>query len=99
MFPPHGVNQKSRSIDDRSIGEHLRDVPREDFFGYEPLTVKVDRDFNNSPGFRFNEWELKGAPVRVELGPKDLASSARIRVRPRACAAGRPRGSGDASDV
>jgi prolyl-tRNA synthetase len=54
----------------------LRDLPRSDFHGYEPITVKVDTNFNQSPGFRFNEWELRGVPVRVELGPKDLASNA-----------------------
>jgi prolyl-tRNA synthetase len=66
-------------------GEKLRqallDWPREDFFGYEPLTVVLDRNFNQSPGFRFNEWELKGVPVRVELGPKDLAQSACVLAR------------------
>jgi prolyl-tRNA synthetase len=30
-----------------------------------------DRD-NLTPGFKFNEWEFKGVPVRIELGPKDL---------------------------
>ena len=30
-----------------------------------------DRDYL-TPGFKFNEWEAKGVPVRVELGPKDL---------------------------
>jgi prolyl-tRNA synthetase len=59
----------------------LRDLPRDDFFGYEPLSVKVDRDFDKSPGFRFNEWELRGVPVRVELGPKDLASNACVLAR------------------
>ena len=33
------------------------------------------------PGFRFNEWELRGVPVRVELGPKDLAQSACVLAR------------------
>jgi prolyl-tRNA synthetase len=59
----------------------LRDLPRDAFFGYQPLTVKVDRDFNKSPGFRFNEWELKGIPIRVELGPKDLAKNACVLAR------------------
>jgi prolyl-tRNA synthetase len=59
----------------------LRDLPREEFFGYEPLIVKVDTDFNQSPGFRFNEWELRGVPVRVELGPKDLAQNACVLAR------------------
>ena len=40
------------------------------------LTVRVDSNFKERPGFRFNEWELRGVPVRVELGPKDLASNA-----------------------
>ncbi len=32
-----------------------------------------DRD-GKSPGFKFNEWETKGVPIRFELGPKDLAA-------------------------
>ena len=28
-----------------------------------------------SPGFKFNEWELKGVPLRLEMGPRDLAKS------------------------
>ena len=28
-----------------------------------------------SPGFKFNEWELKGIPLRIEIGPKDLAKN------------------------
>jgi prolyl-tRNA synthetase len=59
----------------------LRDRPREAFFAHEPLSVKVDRGFDKSPGFRFNEWELRGVPVRVELGPKDLATQACVLAR------------------
>ncbi len=63
------------------LAQALRELPREDFFGYDPLTVTVDKDFKNQPGFRFNEWELRGVPVRVELGPKDLAQSACVVAR------------------
>jgi prolyl-tRNA synthetase len=59
----------------------LRDLPRSDFYGYEPISVKVDTNFNQSPGFRFNEWELRGVPVRVELGPKDLEKNACVLAR------------------
>jgi prolyl-tRNA synthetase len=59
----------------------LHELPREDFFGYEPLVVRLDRDFDKSPGFRFNEWELRGVPVRVELGPKDLEKNACVLAR------------------
>lgn len=30
-----------------------------------------DRD-NYKPGFKFNEWEMRGVPIRIEIGPKDL---------------------------
>ncbi len=35
------------------------------------IRVKVD-DSDNSPGWKFNEWEMKGVPVRIELGPRDI---------------------------
>lgn len=34
-----------------------------------------------SPGWKFNHWELKGVPIRVELGPKDLAKGEFVTVR------------------
>jgi len=34
--------------------------------------VKVDAREGQSPGWKFNFWELKGAPIRIEIGPKDL---------------------------
>ncbi len=36
------------------------------------IRVKLDDRDNVSPGWKFNEWELKGVPVRVEIGPKDI---------------------------
>jgi prolyl-tRNA synthetase len=36
------------------------------------LRVKLDDRDTLSPGFKFNDWELKGVPVRVEIGPRDL---------------------------
>jgi prolyl-tRNA synthetase len=36
------------------------------------LRFKVDDRDQLTPGFKFNEWELKGVPVRVEVGPKDV---------------------------
>lgn len=59
----------------------LKALPREDFFNFDTIAVKVDEDFNNTPGYRFNEWELKGVPVRVEIGPKDVAQNACVLAR------------------
>merc|ERR1719195_305538 len=35
------------------------------------IRVKLD-DSDNSPGWKFNNWEMKGIPLRIELGPMDL---------------------------
>ncbi len=34
--------------------------------------IKIDDRDNISPGYKFNEWELKGVPIRIEIGPKDI---------------------------
>jgi prolyl-tRNA synthetase len=39
------------------------------------LSVKVDDRDTLRPGFKFAEWELKGVPVRLAIGPRDLASN------------------------
>lgn len=36
------------------------------------LRVMLDKREQYTPGFKFNEWELKGAPLRIEIGPKDV---------------------------
>ena len=40
--------------------------------------VKIDDRENLSPGFKFNEWELKGVPLRIEIGPKDIENGSVI---------------------
>lgn len=36
------------------------------------ITVKFDNDNNKTPGWKFNEYELKGVPVRLAIGPRDM---------------------------
>lgn len=36
------------------------------------LSVKFDNRDTHKPGFKFAEWELKGVPVRIAIGPRDL---------------------------
>jgi prolyl-tRNA synthetase len=40
------------------------------------VRVRVDDRDEHRPGFKFNEWELKGVPLRLELGGRDLAANA-----------------------
>lgn len=37
------------------------------------LRISIDKREQFSPGYKFNEWELKGVPIRFEIGPTDLA--------------------------
>ena len=45
------------------------------------IRVKVDDRSEVSPGFKFNEWELKGVPLRVEIGPKDIEKNCVVVAR------------------
>ena len=38
----------------------------------EEFSPALDDREDYRPGFKFNEYELKGIPLRIELGPKDL---------------------------
>jgi len=40
------------------------------------VRVKMDDRDNVSSGFKFNDWEMRGVPVRIEIGPKDVAAGA-----------------------
>jgi prolyl-tRNA synthetase len=63
------------------LAASVRELPLHEWLNYEPVTVKVDDREQYQPGFKFNEWELKGVPVRVELGPKDLAKNVCVLAR------------------
>jgi prolyl-tRNA synthetase len=45
------------------------------------LRVTLDEREGFSPGWKFNDWEMRGVPVRVELGPKDVAKQAAMLAR------------------
>ncbi len=43
--------------------------------------TKLDDRESYSPGFKFNEWELKGVPIRIEIGPKEVEKKKVVIVR------------------
>jgi prolyl-tRNA synthetase len=45
------------------------------------VRVKLDEREGQSAGWKFNDWEMRGVPVRVELGPKDVAKQAAVLAR------------------
>ena len=45
-----------------------------------PLRFKVDWR-EETPGFKYNHWELRGVPLRLEIGPRDVAAGQGVLVR------------------
>ena len=45
------------------------------------IRVTVDRREGQSPGFKFNDWEMRGVPLRVEIGPKDVENNNAVLAR------------------
>lgn len=57
----------------RIATSHLRDELQA-----AEIRVKLDDRPQLSPGFKYNEWEMRGVPFRVELGPRDLSAGVAI---------------------
>jgi prolyl-tRNA synthetase len=45
------------------------------------IRVMLDDRDSQTPGWKFNEWELRGVPLRVEIGPKDIEKSQVVLAR------------------
>jgi len=45
------------------------------------IRVKVDDRTEVTPGFKFNDWELRGVPLRLEIGPKDVEKGSVMAAR------------------
>ena len=65
IVPIYYREGNSRAISDRAtqVADQLKKTG---------FTVHVDSRDQYTPGWKFNEWELKGVPLRLEIGPKDL---------------------------
>jgi prolyl-tRNA synthetase len=45
------------------------------------IRVKLDAREEFTPGWKFSEWEMRGVPLRIEIGPKDLRENRAVAVR------------------
>ncbi len=83
ILPPNVAKNKLVIVpiffkdDKRPIMEKCKSISRE-LADFNPI---FDEREDYTPGWKFNEWELKGIPLRIELGPKDLQASQVILVR------------------
>ncbi|MEX2328681.1 MAG: proline--tRNA ligase, partial [Nitriliruptoraceae bacterium] len=67
-----GEDREAPTARARELADQLR---------VQDIRVEVD-ERDASPGFKFNDWELRGVPLRVELGPRDLEAG-QVLVAPR----------------
>ena len=47
----------------------------------EKFRAHIDLRDNCSPGYKFNDWEMRGIPVRIEIGPRDIENGVAMVVR------------------
>jgi prolyl-tRNA synthetase len=45
------------------------------------IRARMDSDDSNSPGWKFAEWEMRGVPLRIEMGPRDMEAGAVVVAR------------------
>jgi prolyl-tRNA synthetase len=45
------------------------------------VRTKTDEREGASPGFKFNDWEMRGVPLRIEIGPKDVSNNSVVLAR------------------
>ena len=69
---------KSDNVDDKTkVMEAVERIKKE----LPNVRIEVDAREELSPGWRFNEWELRGVPLRMEIGPKDLQKNQVVLAR------------------
>ncbi len=61
----------------QKVSEFARNITRD----WDPLFYKIDDRDQYKPGYKFNEWELKGVPLRIEIGPRDIQNQQVVLVR------------------
>jgi len=68
-----------KSSEKKKVMKRAEDVKKK--LGKENLKVILDDRTEYTPGWKFNEWELKGIPLRMEIGPKDVQKKQAVLVR------------------
>lgn len=64
---------------ERNVMKKTKELERK--LGKKGILLEIDDRDEYTAGFKFNEWELKGVPLRIEIGPKDVAKKQVVLVR------------------
>ncbi len=65
IVPIYNNDEDKKRILDKA-GEIKQDLES------KQIRIHIDDRKEMSPGFKFNDWEMKGVPLRIEIGPKDM---------------------------
>jgi len=79
IIVPCGVNVNLNKDDREALYDECEEYKKR--LEKAGVRVKADLRENYSPGWKFNHWELKGVPIRLEVGPKDMKASQYVVVR------------------
>lgn len=79
IIVPCGITANLSGADEKILMKKCEEV--RDTLVAAGIRTKCDLRENYSPGWKFNHWELKGVPIRMELGPRDLKQNQVMTVR------------------
>lgn len=79
VIVPCGITATTTEADRKILFENCKELEKD--LHKAGVRVKGDYRDNYSPGWKYNHWELKGVPIRIELGPNDLKSAQFVAVR------------------
>lgn len=79
VIVPCGLTNKLKEEDRQKLYDECKDYERQ--LREAGVRVKADLRENYSPGWKFNHWELKGVPIRLEVGPRDMQNSQYVAIR------------------
>ncbi|KAH8829986.1 prolyl-tRNA synthetase [Flagelloscypha sp. PMI_526] len=76
---PCGLTARTTDEDRKKIESSCEDLAAQ--LRASNIRAKADLRDGYTPGYKFNDWEQKGVPLRLEVGPKDLAAKQTLTVR------------------
>ncbi|XWV24814.1 prolyl-tRNA synthetase [Tupanvirus deep ocean] len=69
---PCGINSKTKKEDEDAVAKLCKYLT--DYLNAADINTELDDRTNYRVGHKFNYWEMRGVPLRIEIGPKDVAN-------------------------
>ncbi|XP_037952887.1 bifunctional glutamate/proline--tRNA ligase-like [Teleopsis dalmanni] len=79
IIVPCGITVNTKEDEREQLMQSCKNLERQ--LSAKGIRCEGDYRDNYSPGWKFNHWELKGVPIRIEVGPKDMKANQIVAVR------------------